>query len=452
MVFNFDEINKINKIALILFFISYCLFFASLEKCFEGEGTCCKRIKWMKKKLYQEIISCFIISFLFELIILKIISLFHFMHFIIVFACFYRYSHGFLFRDHGYYNFFGFYIIVLFLLFLMIPFYIIIYSKKKIYIYYLIKSLFILYFIYYSIIKINISCDDWSKGLNNSYIDNNKEIYGCQIKLPKVCPYKIGKYFYDKTKLFEQKCLNLTGKTKEKLLKKSKSPYISKNTHIFGYPLMNDDEILLKLNTSDYQSYFLNNLIDVQNLKEISDNKINKPLIKIDFSENPYGKLFIDINFNKTLSEQRKKLEKYNNPYSNNIVILYIDSVSRALSLRQFKKTLNFFENFMPYKGNHNSNFSSDNFHSFQFFKYHSHEFYTIGNYPIIYYGNFRNSKNVHINTYLKENGYITSYCSPVCGKDWAEVFHTFTNKDQYDYKFITCDPNAQVDTNTIFL
>ena len=31
---------------------------------------------------------------------------------------------------------------------------------------------------------------DWEKGLNNTYIDNNKNKYGCSIKISKSCTYK----------------------------------------------------------------------------------------------------------------------------------------------------------------------------------------------------------------------------------------------------------------------
>ena len=72
-------IKKKNKFALIMFFVSYYLFFLSLEKCYEGEDRCCKKWKWIKKKLIQETISCIIISILFEFIILKILSIFHFI-------------------------------------------------------------------------------------------------------------------------------------------------------------------------------------------------------------------------------------------------------------------------------------------------------------------------------------------------------------------------------------
>ena len=261
------------------------------------------------------------------------------------------------------------------------------------------------------------------------------------MRLPKECPYKIGKYFLDRTKLFNLKCLNLTGKTKENLLKESKSPYINKNTKIFGYPLMNKDDLYLECDDSKkVQQHFLNNLIDIENISQLNNLKNKKPEIIADFSENPFGKLIIDINFNLTLCKERKKLK----PYSKNIMIIFIDSVSRSSSLRQLKKTLKFFEKFMPYKGNNNSNFPSENFHSFQFFKYHSHKFYTVGNYPIIYYGNLRDIKNIHINTYLKEIGYITSSAGEHCGKDWVDSFHNFSNKDNYDYKFLSCDPNIQ--------
>jgi len=35
------------------------------------------------------------------------------------------------------------------------------------------------------------NCDDWGKGLNNTYIENDNEKYGCRIVFPKHCYYKI---------------------------------------------------------------------------------------------------------------------------------------------------------------------------------------------------------------------------------------------------------------------
>ena len=127
------------------------------------------------------------------------------------------------------------------------------------------------------------------------------------------------------------------------------------------------------------------------------------PEVSVDFSENKIGKIRINLNYNKSLSIERKKLEKFSNPYSNNIIVLYIDSVSRANSLRQLKKTLNFFEKFISYKGNYQPNFPSENFHSFQFFKYHSHKYYTPGNYPILFFGNHRNKEKQYNFTFKEK-------------------------------------------------
>lgn len=46
----------------------------------------------------------------------------------------------------------------------------------------------------------------------------------------------------------------------------------------------------------------------------------------------------INLNYNKTLSEERILYEINSKPYSNNIIILYIDSVSRVNSLRQLEE------------------------------------------------------------------------------------------------------------------
>ena len=191
------------------------------------------------------------------------------------------------------------------------------------------------------------------------------------------------------------------------------------------------------------RNYFINNLIDMDNKTLIKNLNNARPEIEVDFSKNPFGEMIINLNFNETLSNERKKLEKFIKPYSNNIIILFIDSVSRANSIRQLKKTLKFFEQFMKYKGNYNYNFPLENFHSFQFFKYHSFKTYTVGNYPILFYGNFRNKNNEIIIKFLKKNGFITSYSADICLKDFTNTFHNFTVKDIYDHKFISCDPNT---------
>jgi len=132
-------------------------------------------------------------------------------------------------------------------------------------------------------------------------------------------------------------------KQKENLLIKSNSPYINKTIKRIGYPLLNKDPMCY-LDFPDFRNiltnYFLNNLVDMDN-KEILNKffKDKMPEVEVDFSNIKKPKLIINLHFNETLSEDRKKLEKNSDPYSKNILILYIDSVSRVNALRHLKKT-----------------------------------------------------------------------------------------------------------------
>ena len=430
--------------------LSYYLYYLSLEKCFEGFDECGIKLKWIKKKIIEEILSCLITSILIELMIYNLISKFHLIHFFIIFMLFYEYSHGMDFHDHGYFNIQGFIILFFGILIFLIPFNVFIYftkKKKSIYIYFIFMiSIFCL--IYNLINSKIIKCEDWPKGLNNTYIENNTTKYGCQIIFPKECPYKIGKYFQDITKLKGINCKYFNENEKQKLLKSSKSPYIKEASKFIGYPLTNKYPIcLLDLNDLDnkIKNYFLNNLVDMENKKVLNKYFTGKiPEIQIDFSNNYQGKMIINLIYNKTLSEERKLKEIKTKPYSENIIILYIDSVSRANSIRQLRKTMNFFEKFISYKGNFNKKYPSNNFHSFQFFKYHSFLYHTRDNYPLLFYGKKREEKIVLITKYLKENGYITAYCGDYCHRDNVKTKHNLTKVEVHDHQFIICDPNSK--------
>ena len=445
------------------FFISYLLYYISLEKCTEGMDECPKRIDWMRNKIEEIIFSCLIMVILIELIIYRKISRLHLIHIIISFVLFYSYSHGIIFEDHGYYNSKLYFILFIIFFISFLPINIIIYliqkKKKKIiiFLYIVILSFIIISInILYNINKSIIDCNDWPKGLNNTFLENNPTKYGCQIIFPKICPYKIFKGFFDFTKFYGKECKNSHIDAKQNLLKLSNSSYINDKTSHIGYPLTNKDPICnLDFNESNnlIEKYFLSNLVDMENKEVLNKYFKNKiPEIEVDFSQNIYGKMKINLNYNKTLSEERILLGKNIIPYSNNIVILYIDSVSRVNSLRQLKKTLNFFEKFMLYKGSFQEKNPSQKFHSFQFFKYHSFLFHTTNNYPILFYGRNRNKSIVLITKHLKENGYVICYSGEWCDKDNIRTLHNLTTEEVYDHQFIICDPNKEntISGNTI--
>ena len=208
----------------ILFFISYLLYYNSLEKCFKGVDECPREINWIKTKIKELIFSCLIMLVLIELIIYKKISRFHLIHIALSFILFYSYSHDLNFQDHGYFNFVGFFILFANFFIAFLPINILIYliqkKKKKIilflYIAILIFSLILISFLYK---RYTTDCNEWPKGLNNTFIENNSKKYGCQIIFPKSCPYNVFNNFLDITKLMGKNCKKFYVDAKHKILK-----------------------------------------------------------------------------------------------------------------------------------------------------------------------------------------------------------------------------------------
>ena len=67
------------------FFLSYLLYFISLEKCTKGMDECPRDIDWIKRKINEVIFSCLIMLILIELIIYKKISKLHIIHILLFF-------------------------------------------------------------------------------------------------------------------------------------------------------------------------------------------------------------------------------------------------------------------------------------------------------------------------------------------------------------------------------
>ena len=436
-------VNKYSNI--LLFIISYIIYFISLEACNEGEELCGNNMKWIYLKITEIIISCQIIVYLLIKIFFNDSSKFHLIHLFLIFILFVFYSHGFAFFNHGMYNIIVFLILLFFNIILILLFkFIIFIFKIKNKVNRILKSFIIFFlFFFYNYKFPNFECDGWEKGLNNTSIDNDEKKFGCRIKFPKYCQYKLFSPIQDYTKILGKNCSIKKSNSRDIIFKKSKSPYIKKNTKKFGFPFTNKGLIgcLDGMDTDILKNYVLENLFDVDN----NFKSFSEPEIIVDFSKDSFGDLSINLKYNGTLSNERKNLENKTIPYSNNLIIIYIDSVSRAYSIRQLNKTLNFFEKFISFEGGFNKKYPDEIFHSFQFFKYHSFEGRTAGNYPRLFYGNKRDAKNiVRINKYFKDNGYITNYCCDLCKKDNSRTLHDTSFNELYDYQLLLCDPNVE--------
>ena len=130
-------------------------------------------------------------------------------------------------------------------------------------------------------------------------------------------------------------------KEKEKYLLKLFSNLWNKKTKRIGYQITigKNEEIngIPTLYSETLFHYVRNNLIDIDDKEEYNKLKQNKkPEVFVDFNDNIYKKIKININYNKTLSFKRKSLEREK---SNNVLFLFIDNLSRVHFYRQFKKT-----------------------------------------------------------------------------------------------------------------
>ena len=150
---------------------------------------CSRRLKWIKLKVTQYIISVLLIILLFSLIFFNIITKLHLIHFIATFIFFYRLSHSVYFQDHGAYNLIGLFVI-LFISLIFLYILKLVFAILKIKYKYKLVLIAVLIFFYNSLID-PMNCNDWAKGLNNTYIENDNEKYGCRIVFPKHCYYKI---------------------------------------------------------------------------------------------------------------------------------------------------------------------------------------------------------------------------------------------------------------------
>ena len=167
-------------IGLFFFFFSYLYYYLSLEICLRGESKCSLLYEWQLDRVYQELKSCILMAFIFELIFYKLISKLHLFHFILIFLLFYIYSHGMVFEDHGFYNFIYFFIVTTLIMISIIPLnflFCIIRKKKKIPFIYSLSLIIIIYFFYFFIYIKKLNCDDWGKGLNETFIMNNNSKY-----------------------------------------------------------------------------------------------------------------------------------------------------------------------------------------------------------------------------------------------------------------------------------
>ena len=454
-----DKIRKNKKYeitAFILSLLANLLYLVGLQGCYGDEVYCLARLglSFYIKILVLNIISCFCVCTVLVLMTFRIVSMFHLLYLVLPLIFLMLSDQGTNLAHHGYFNSVGyiFLLIIFYPITTFIYFMVKVIKKKKYHIYIpIFVILFSLYILCVILIKKNTKCVNWEMGLNNTKIYNNEHEYACQIGFPKKCYLNIFDSKLNMSNIIKKDCTKRDDTEKRMLfeyIKKSKNPYATPKAKRIGYPQINKGDFPLETHDGmvKLSREVVLNLVDMDNLPpHITPDKI--PDTYVDFTNDPddpdskFGKIHFNLTKNETLIEERNKKSEKSEVIFNNIIVLFIDTVSRAHVNRKMPKFKEWLEKFMKYE--------SEDFINYQFLKFHSLGVHTLLNLKPMTYGESVLSPNgVNILKYLKEKGYITAQANNYCMPEPYQMRPSFDNSnitnEYFDYELISlfCEPN----------
>ncbi len=420
--------------------IGFIFYLISLIGCEKGEENVCVTdfiVQFVLEGILV-IINAFIVTLNIWLIYFKKIKWYHIIYIFLFYTIVAQFDYQYTLQKHGGYNvLFLIVFIILWLLLELLLFMLYKLYKKK-------RTLFYIFIVLIIVIPngINITlskiydCDDFLLGFNDTLLINYPDS-GCNFTKPSNCKMTFYYPYLNLSKIFK---FNYGSKKNFLMYKENKDKL--KNSNKFGIPritvLGNDENFFDK----DFlMRYVGNNIIDMEK-ENIFNDSHPKPEIEIWFDKKGEGTVHINVTKNETLIEQRKKLENPNSLFEN-VIIIYIDAVSRNRFKSALPKTSNFIDKFMR------NNPEYENLKSFQFLKYHIIGTFTQPNAQPMFYGNsMLSGSGIQITKYFKENGYITSMILDQCVFeiffDKKKVFTYDVQSENFDHSIMPlfCDQN----------
>ena len=424
---------------IIIYMIGAFFYYLSLRPIKGPKLTCFKKRNLACFTILSRLViaSSSIITFSIYMILYnKIYSKYHLINIIIIYSNFIYKDHNNEIQKHGLFNFIGFIIftILFFLILLTIKFIKNLFQKSKYIIAFLFLSIFLFFIIIFKIYQKNhFFCNNWEKGLNNTYIDNYSKDYPCKINIPKnnTCIMAEVGHYFDFSALYRPTC------NEEKLIL-SQIKYFSKSLNkfnisyfnfskknFFGYPLTNNDNYnynicgtLVFPGLKNLQNELHNNIILMDlylKNKTFYYKNESDPEILVILEKKKNNTLKIKVRKNRTLIAERKKISdklKRERMFKN-VLVIFFDTISRAHFFRKFPKTIHFLEQFTKYE----KNYKKKKMTIFQFLKYHSVNTFTNPNLKAAYFGATFDGNGTHFANYFKDNGYIIGRASTLCEK-----------------------------------
>ena len=438
---SFGKRHVFSILANVVLMIAIILYLATLLGCEETSVECLKQFDQATFKYYGMILvtSGFLFSLIYNLAIYRVIhySIAIYTTIILIYVC-YVYDTGNNLKSHGAYNR-VFLFTIMFVCFILqhILALLQILCKRVGYVKGLIgvAVLFIATATYIHLRLIS-SCSKWSKGLNDTEIDNT--IPGCQIKKPRYCWMNLMDNVFDVSGWMGEDCNQIRMDDQDVVLKWTHIYYAKR----LGYPRVEDWSYFPESMLDEFQFNVLREAIDMDD-PDVPDHKKDVIEIIVDYSI-PKPEMSIRIKADEKLVETRSKVRssfKNTNFIAKNVIHLFIDSLSRDNFRRKLIKTHKLFENLYE-----NKNFDT---RVYQFLKYHAVASWTFINMVPSMFGvdsNFSGSAN-HSNKFFKDKGFILGQAHNNCGREFYDLekgnIEDF-NWIQFDHEgnVFACDPN----------
>jgi hypothetical protein len=276
-------------------------------------------------------------------------------------------------------------------------------------------------------------CSIWPFGLSDKKIETDPTKDACKIRSPDTCYIELLLKDYTDFDTCENRA-----NVKSKLVQFKRNT-VPVNSNYIGYP----DTTPFTLRDSAVGTFHyrvLGKLVDASKSE-------NKPEVCVKFNKDGKGEVEIKINKNEKLLKERREKKKANPVKFENIVILYLDGLSRRHFYRSLPKTAKIVQEYYHLEKN-----KKEGFTSFQFLKYINFLGSTETNCIPMFYGSTKGEtdKNSIVNEF-KNKGYITASSSNQCHRELFLLMRLTKYKFHgFDHENIAlfCDPNYNPPNN----
>ena len=275
-----------------------------------------------------------------------------------------------------------------------------------------------------NVLEYSRTCKNWDEGLLNIKIKDDPKKDSCKMRRPENCIIET----LNINKSNKMTCNNRANS------RNAISRFISNWIRAAYY-----DTTKMNFKYQSFVGHFhlkvLKNFINVE-----SNNNLHEVIV--DF-KNINGKIDMNVYPKKDLIESRKEISKENKVKCENIVFIFIDSISRNHFYRKLPKTTKLIESYL-----HNNSNKKKGFKSFQFLKYSNFGGSTRMNVMPMFYGSSEKSDSgISINKYLKNKGYIIGGSENLCHRELFDLYQKENKKiefSSFDHEnfALFCDPN----------